>query len=84
MRTAPELTVALSETQRQSNRLDARRVHDAYDLLDVRLGVEFDRQARNGDGDLVRASKAAANDVSVALNVSFSAASTMLDAGEQL
>ncbi|MGU3433422.1 DUF222 domain-containing protein [Actinomycetes bacterium M1A6_2h] len=81
---ASELAAALSDAQRQVNRLDAVRVHHAYDLLDVHLSEEFDRQARTGDGDHVRASRTAACTVSQALGLSFTVAVNMIDAGEQL
>jgi hypothetical protein len=84
VKSAPELAAALSDAQRQVNCLDAVRVHHAYDLLDFHLSEEFDREARTGDGDHVRAARNAACTVSQALNLSHSVAVNMIDAGEQL
>ncbi|MGU3431442.1 DUF222 domain-containing protein [Actinomycetes bacterium M1A6_2h] len=80
VRSAASLVAALDETRRGVNRLDAQRVHYAYDLLDARLTAEVE----SGDGCAHSASRTATVDVAEALKLSQDVAMTVIEVGEQL
>jgi hypothetical protein len=77
---AAALVAALDETRREVNRLDAQRVHYAYDLLDARLTDELESE----DGCAHSASRTATADVAEALKISQDVAMTVIEVGEQL